>query len=351
VTDKGWIFPDYETETLLGTESILQDFAFKDELNQNFIYSHTIYFGNKLEMYNRSYVKVQQIIASVGGFAKACHFILCCLYSYLGAYLKDIMIINKFDFEIEEKKQNLNFTVRRLKSSKMNFNNRILNENDKNYNNRLFNKNNNDYHEAREASGFYNCDLNFTQKKFLNLNSNNNSYNNSNINSYKHDNEISSSNKKIPLKSNRKNKINFNNSSKNDNLFQKLCINNNNITNNNTYNNNSPNVEIIAKEDNRFSIVKNLSSNSDQNLSCQENIRLKEKIPYNTPKLVSNNSIYIIHNNAERNNARRETTIKTYLKSTKNYSLFKLICLRKNSYDIKKTKIENRFIFKPKKKI
>jgi len=100
--DKGWFFNDLEEKEYLSSDTIVSDFNFKDELNEDVVYSHYIYFANKVDIYNRSYIKIQEVIANIGGFSKILYAILTYIYLLFGKYLKNIYLIKRIEFDIKD---------------------------------------------------------------------------------------------------------------------------------------------------------------------------------------------------------------------------------------------------------
>jgi len=107
--DKGWFFNDLEEKEYLSSDTIVSDFNFKDELNEDVVYSHYIYFANKVDIYNRSYIKIQEVIANIGGFSKILYAILTYIYLLFGKYLKNIYLIKRIEFDIKDELGILNY--------------------------------------------------------------------------------------------------------------------------------------------------------------------------------------------------------------------------------------------------
>jgi hypothetical protein len=96
--DVGWFFSDFKQESLVTMESIRPDFTLKDKWNQNVLYNTFIYLGNTYDTYNRSYTKVQEVIASIGGFAKFFHTVLFILHFSIGKVYKNLILIQAIPF-------------------------------------------------------------------------------------------------------------------------------------------------------------------------------------------------------------------------------------------------------------
>lgn len=81
-TDNGWLFSDNSLKYIYSSDYISTDFSMKSEWDQNVVYNHFIYLGTKKEIYSRSYTKVQEIFAQIGGFLKFFDMLLGYFYSY-----------------------------------------------------------------------------------------------------------------------------------------------------------------------------------------------------------------------------------------------------------------------------
>ena len=97
--DRGWFFSEIEEKNFYSSDSISPDFTLKDEFTEDLVYSHIIYFGNKIDIYSRSYTKIQEVIANIGGFTKIFYTILSFIYGYFGNYIKTAFLLNKIDFQ------------------------------------------------------------------------------------------------------------------------------------------------------------------------------------------------------------------------------------------------------------
>jgi hypothetical protein len=95
--DKGWFFPDIEVTSMLAADSIQTDFTFKDEVAQDILFSYYMYCERKLDVYVRSYTKVQEVLANIGGFAKFFYLIISMFYSFFSRYDKDLTLLKHFE--------------------------------------------------------------------------------------------------------------------------------------------------------------------------------------------------------------------------------------------------------------
>jgi hypothetical protein len=95
--DKGWFFTERDTLSTLSSDKIHTDITIKDEVNQDILFTYLMYFGNRLDVYNRSYTKVQEVIANIGGFSKFFYSVLALLYSYFSVYDKNLKLVDHFE--------------------------------------------------------------------------------------------------------------------------------------------------------------------------------------------------------------------------------------------------------------
>jgi len=106
--DKGWLFEEVENTNYVSNDYIIKDFSPKEEDDDNLLYSHTIYLGKKRDIYTRSYLKVQELFANVGGFAK----LLLMIINFAGFFLNDIakslLVLERFEFFAADSDDNIN---------------------------------------------------------------------------------------------------------------------------------------------------------------------------------------------------------------------------------------------------
>jgi len=100
--DGGWLFRNVQNYQFFSSDSILTDFSFKEEFSQDIVYTHLIYFGNKVEFYNRSYMKIQEVIANIGGFSKIFYTFISYFYMFIGKYLKNRYLISRVEFAVRD---------------------------------------------------------------------------------------------------------------------------------------------------------------------------------------------------------------------------------------------------------
>ena len=80
--DRGWIFSDIDIKSVHASDILLNDLTFKDD-EDSILFAYYMYFGKKYENYNRTYMKVQEVIASIGGFSKFFHLIVSIFYNHI----------------------------------------------------------------------------------------------------------------------------------------------------------------------------------------------------------------------------------------------------------------------------
>ena len=109
-SDKGWIFQDLDTYSLITYDNSNNDIDYKSHedlkipLISSSIYATTIYLMKNHNKYNLSYMKVQDLAAQVGGFMKIV-MVFCYVINYhLNEFSRDVDVMNKlFEFEKEDK--------------------------------------------------------------------------------------------------------------------------------------------------------------------------------------------------------------------------------------------------------
>jgi hypothetical protein len=129
LNDVGWFFTELKNEMIITTDSIYVDFTLKEKWDQNILFTEMIYFGRKLETYYRSYTKIQEVVANIGGFAKFFYFLISYFYKMVARVYKNIFLfsyIPMFDSD-RDTEGRMNFNVNISRSYEKNqeiFNNR-----------------------------------------------------------------------------------------------------------------------------------------------------------------------------------------------------------------------------------
>jgi hypothetical protein len=127
INDVGWFFPDYLNQDLIiSTETSKNDFTFKSEKSTQ-LYDQFIYLGRKVDTYNRSYTKIQEAVAAVGGFSRILFILLNYLFYYAAQTYRNLFLLSNLFSENEEiKKYDNNFRTVYNNSNNL-FNNSDLN--------------------------------------------------------------------------------------------------------------------------------------------------------------------------------------------------------------------------------
>jgi hypothetical protein len=120
--DIGWFFPNVHKDFMITQESSVPDFTFKDKWTESVLYTSLIYLGNKNDNYIRSYSKIQEVLAAIGGFAKFFHVAIMLIYMFLGDIYKNFALIESLPFNED------NFDLRKNEAIFIKNNNFIGNE-------------------------------------------------------------------------------------------------------------------------------------------------------------------------------------------------------------------------------
>jgi hypothetical protein len=117
INDIGWFFPDYLTQDLIiSTETIFHDFTFKSEKSIQ-LFNQYLYLGRKVDTYNRSYYKIQEALAAVGGFSRILFIFLSLFFNYAAQTYRSLFLLSNLFYENENEEikktdnKNLNITV------------------------------------------------------------------------------------------------------------------------------------------------------------------------------------------------------------------------------------------------
>jgi hypothetical protein len=70
----------------------------KDKWEHNILSNVFLYFGNRLDSYYRSYTKIQQVLAEIGGFEKLIYNSFYLIYLCFSYTYRNLIIINKISF-------------------------------------------------------------------------------------------------------------------------------------------------------------------------------------------------------------------------------------------------------------
>ena len=106
--DNGWIFSSSDTSTVYAEDNKFSDFSTKDPVSQSIVYTYVMYFGKGYDTYVRTYTKMQEVFAQIGGFCNFFYVVLLFLYDSMSSRYKSMIINEKILFlETKGKKTNI----------------------------------------------------------------------------------------------------------------------------------------------------------------------------------------------------------------------------------------------------
>ena len=111
--DKGWFFQELITSSIFSNDNIFSDFTLKDTWTQDILFNQFIYFGKKFDVYNRGYTKVQEVLASMGGFTKFTLVLINIIYIYVNRKVKNLLLLSEIPF----KQEDFNLGINKLNSN------------------------------------------------------------------------------------------------------------------------------------------------------------------------------------------------------------------------------------------
>lgn len=226
-SDFGWLFADRKTENDISNDMITSDFMLKDEFNQNILFTHLIYLGRKVDTYYRIYTKLQEVLASVGGFSKIFLMLLNFLHFFISRISKNFLLLERIEFHEDIARRFDNYNIKNNIFKNNAITNNFFYNNNSNHLNISNNYNNNN---NKINNNFNNNDK---DKDSLNNNNNNNHCSYMKRNIFNENCNNRNNNQSWNLKSEK----NYNKSPQNNS--QNDCINNytnNSITNINNKN-------------------------------------------------------------------------------------------------------------------
>jgi hypothetical protein len=97
--DKGWLFQNIFENFFISSDTIQSDFTLKEPWGNDVLYNQLIYLGRKSETYSRSYTKIQEVIADIGGFSKIFYFFLNFLFKFISNVYRNLYIMSSLQFE------------------------------------------------------------------------------------------------------------------------------------------------------------------------------------------------------------------------------------------------------------
>jgi len=134
--DKGWVFGDVQPTSTLTFDSRTFENDFKsdqdyiDNITSSRLYTFAIYIKKNQDLYYRSYMKIQDLLAQVGGVLKFIMFAFGLLCNYYNKIIREKLLINEL-FDWEENVSKINEKPIHKKDMKSSFNNFIINDNSK----------------------------------------------------------------------------------------------------------------------------------------------------------------------------------------------------------------------------
>jgi hypothetical protein len=99
INDVGWFFSEVNEFLMASSDTLSTDFTFKDIWSQDIVFSQFLYFGKKMETFNRSYTKIQEIFAAIGGFSKFFYYIITLFYYATKKVYSNLFLMNNIFFE------------------------------------------------------------------------------------------------------------------------------------------------------------------------------------------------------------------------------------------------------------
>jgi hypothetical protein len=94
VNDIGWFFNDIIEDSIYTVDTISPDFSLKLPWEQDILFTQFLYFGKNFEVYNRSYTKIQEVFATIGGFSKSFYFAIFLIYNLSYSCYKNLLLIS-----------------------------------------------------------------------------------------------------------------------------------------------------------------------------------------------------------------------------------------------------------------
>jgi hypothetical protein len=95
--DVGWFWKDLKYEEVLELDTSEQDLTFKDQWDQAVLLNTYNYLGGKRQVYTRTYTKIQEIIANIGGFAKLIYTCLTFVFFHIKTTYRHLFFMNNFE--------------------------------------------------------------------------------------------------------------------------------------------------------------------------------------------------------------------------------------------------------------
>ena len=135
-TDLNYIVQDPNKYSLFGVDNFIVDSlkvnpSFEHPNNDTNVALMEIYFSNNIETFNVSYIKLQEILATLGGILSFVTLVLKNIASLFNIHYRNLEIFNElFDFNDFKNEEKLNFVLKeKLNVNKLEYLNTIFNKN------------------------------------------------------------------------------------------------------------------------------------------------------------------------------------------------------------------------------
>lgn len=130
--DVGWFFSDVNLIQIISNDNIAFDLSIKNAQNQTLLYTYLAYWGRRIETYNRTYTKIQEVFAAIGGFTKFFYTIIYFVYSFYSTIFKNMHLLQflnqKDELELlSENEKKFEFTNNTQVNKTLIMNNNLIN--------------------------------------------------------------------------------------------------------------------------------------------------------------------------------------------------------------------------------
>jgi hypothetical protein len=95
--DVGWFWKDLRYQEVLELDSSEPDFTFKDQWSQGVVFGSYNILGGKKQVYTRTYTKIQEVIANMGGFAKFSYTCIKFVFWYIKSRYRQLFFMKNFE--------------------------------------------------------------------------------------------------------------------------------------------------------------------------------------------------------------------------------------------------------------
>jgi hypothetical protein len=97
IQDVGWFWKDLRYQEVLELDTSEPDFSFKDQWEQGVVFGTYNYLGGKKQVYTRTYTKIQEVIANIGGFAKFSYTCITFVFWYIKTTYRELFFMTNFE--------------------------------------------------------------------------------------------------------------------------------------------------------------------------------------------------------------------------------------------------------------